>query len=59
MSRKERKITSCYTCTECKSCKNLAKRKFETGDCVFQNSGKCVECDDDLIVTMIFGETIE
>ena len=44
---------------ECKLCKNTSKRKFESGDCVFQNMGKCSECDGDLIVTMIFGEIIE
>ena len=59
MSKSERKITNCYTCLECKSCKNISKRKFESGDCVFQNMGKCSECDADLIVTMIFGEIIE
>ena len=59
MKNSERKITRCYTCLECKSCKNIAKRKFEPNDVVFQNIGKCSECDGDLIVTMIFGETIE
>jgi hypothetical protein len=59
MSKSERKITNCYTCLECKSCKNISKRKFESGDCVFQNMGKCSECDGNLIVTMIFGEIIE
>jgi len=59
MSKSERKITNCYTCLECKSCKNMTKRKFESGDHVFQNTGKCSECDGDLLVTMIFGETIE
>ena len=59
MSKSERKITNCYTCLECKLCKNISKRKFESGDCVFQNKGKCTECDGDLLVTMIFGETIE
>jgi len=44
---------------ECKLCKNMTKRNFESGDCVFQNIGKCGECDGDLLVTMIFGETIE
>ena len=59
MTRKERKITRCYTCLECVSCKNMTKRKFEQNDFVFQNSGKCSECSNDLTVTMIFGETIE
>ena len=59
MSRSERKMINCYTCLECKLCKNISKRKFESGDCVFQNTGKCSECDGDLIVTMIFGEIIE
>jgi hypothetical protein len=59
MNHVERKITNCYTCLECKSCTNMTKRSFESGDCVFQNIGKCSECDGELIVTMIFGETIE
>jgi len=59
MSRSERKITNSYTYLECKSCKNTTKRRFESGDCVFQSLGKCSECDADLMVTMIFGETIE
>ena len=59
MSRSERRIINCYTRLECKLCKNTSKRKFESGDCVFQNMGKCSECDGDLIVTMSLGEIIE
>ena len=59
MSKVERRIINCYTCLECKLCQNMTKRNFELGDCVFQNIGKCSECDGDLVVTMIFGETIE
>ena len=59
MKEAERKITRCYTCLECKLCKNMAKRKFESNDSVFQNIGKCSACDGDLKVTKIFGETIK
>ena len=59
MKSAERKITRSYTCLECRSCKNTTKRKFKIGDTVFQNVGKCTECKNDLMVTMIFGETIE
>ena len=37
----------------------MTKRKFESGDVVFENIGKCSECDGNLMITMIFGETIE
>ena len=59
MRKSERKLTTCYTCLECKSCRNLTKRKFEPSDFVFKNDGKCSDCDGDLLVTMIFGKTIE
>ena len=59
MKNSNRKITRSYTCLECKSCKNMSKRKFEVGDIVFQSVGKCTECNNELMVTMIFGETIE
>ena len=43
MSKVERRIINCYTCLECKLCKNMTKRNFESGDCVFQNIGKSVK----------------
>jgi len=59
MRNSQRTISRCYTCLECKSCKNMTKRKFESGDFVFQSIGECSECDGSLMVTMIFGEIIE
>ena len=59
MKSTDRKITKSYSCLECQACKNMTKRKFESGDVVFENTGKCSECDGNLMITMIFGETIE
>ena len=59
MRNTERKLTRCYTCLECQSCHIESKRKFESSDFVFKNLGKCNECDGELMITMIFGKTIE
>ena len=59
MRDSERKITNCYSCLECNLCKNTSKRKFKPNDFVFKICDKCSECDGDLLVTMIFGHTIE
>ncbi|MEE3213629.1 MAG: hypothetical protein VX209_03795 [Thermoproteota archaeon] len=59
MRNSERKLTTCYTWIECQSCQNITKRKFESSDFVFKNGGKCSECDGNLLITMIFGKTIE
>ena len=58
MSKSERKITNCYTCLECKSCKKSLTRKFESGDIVFEENGTCDECDGNLLIVKIFGEVI-
>ena len=59
MRDSERKLTTCYTWIECQSCHNITKRKFEPSDFVFKNGGKCSDCDGSLLITMIFGKTIE
>jgi len=59
MRNSERKLTTIYTWIECQSCQNITKRKFEQSDFVFKNGGKCSECDGNLLITMIFGKTIE
>ena len=59
MRNSKRSITTCHTCIECQSCHNITKRKFESSDFVFKNSGKCSDCDGGLLITMIFGNTIE
>ena len=44
MSNSE-KLIKCYTLLECKSCKNITKRKFTSTDFVFKNEGDCSNCD--------------
>ncbi len=58
MSNSE-KLIKCYTLLECKSCKNITKRKFSSTDFVFKNEGDCSNCDGSLLITMIYGKTIE
>ena len=58
MSNSE-KLIKCYTLLECKSCKNITKRKFTSTDFVFKNEGDSSNCDGSLLITMIYGKTIE
>ena len=58
MKDSEKKFTTCYTVLECKSCKKSITRKFESGDIVFKTIGDCDNCNGNLIIEKIFGETI-
>jgi hypothetical protein len=59
MSKSKNKLTTCYTSMECKSCKILKKRKFADGDFVFSFSENCSECDGKMMITKIFGITMD
>ena len=58
MKDSEKNFTICYTVLECKSCKKSITRKFESGDIVFNTIGDCDNCNGNLIIEKIFGETI-
>jgi len=58
MKDSEKKFITCYTVLECKSCKKSITRKFESGDIVFNTIGDCDNCNGNLIIEKIFGETI-
>ena len=59
MSKSKNKLTTCYTSLECNSCKILKKRKFTDGDFVFSSSENCVDCDGKMMITKIFGVTMD
>ena len=59
MSNPKNKLTTCYTSLECNSCKILKKRKFTDGDFVFSSSENCSDCDGKMMITKIFGVTMD
>ena len=59
MRKSDNKITTCYTSLECNSCKILKKRKFTDGDFVFFSSENCSDCDGKMMITKIFGVTMD
>ena len=59
MSNTKNKLTTCYTSLECNSCKILKKRKFTNGDFVFSSSENCSHCDGKMMITKIFGVTMD
>ena len=59
MSKSKNKLTTCYTSLECNSCKILKKRKFTDGDFVFSSSENCFDCDGKMMITKIFGITMD
>jgi len=59
MSKSKHKLTTCYTSLECNSCKILKKRKFTDGDFLFSSSENCSDCDGKMMITKIFGVTMD
>ena len=59
MSKSKNKLTICYTSLECNSCKLLKKRKFSEGDVVFSTLESCSDCDGKMMITKIFGVTMD
>ena len=59
MSKTENKLTTCYTFLECVSCKLSKKRKFTDGDIVFSTPEGCSECNGKMLITKIFGVTMD
>ncbi|MBT3591602.1 MAG: hypothetical protein HN504_01860 [Candidatus Nitrosopelagicus sp.] len=59
MRKSDNKLTTCYTSLECNSCKILQKRKFTDGDFVFSSSENCSDCDGKMMITKIFGVTMD
>ena len=59
MSKSKNKISTCYTSMECNSCKTIKKRKFTDGDIVFSTSENCSNCDGKMMITKIFGVTMD
>ena len=58
MKDSEKKFTVSFTELECRSCKKSLTRKHEDGDIVFEENGICDQCEGNLLVMKIFGETI-
>ena len=59
MSKSKNKIYTCYTSMECDSCKIIKKRKYSKGDIVFSTSEDCSECNGKMLITKIFGVTMD
>ena len=59
MSKSKNKISTCHTSMECNSCKIIKKRKFIDDDYVFSTSENCSECDGKMLITKIFGVTMD
>jgi len=59
MSKSKNKISTCYTSMECNSCKIIKKRKFVDDDYVFSTPENCSECDGKMLITKIFGVTMD
>ena len=59
MKKSERKLSTPYTFLKCQSCKITMKRKFEDGDIVFSATQSCSDCDGKMMITKIFGESMD
>ena len=59
MSKSKNKLSTCYTSMECNSCKSIKKRKFADGDIVFSTAENCSDCDGKMLITKIFGVTMD
>ncbi len=59
MKKSERKLSTPYTFLKCQSCKITMKRKFEDGDIVFSVTQSCSDCDGKMMITKIFGESMD
>ncbi len=59
MMFEKKKIINSYTVEECVNCKSLSQRKFNIGDYLFKEISTCKSCNGKILVTRIFGETIE
>jgi hypothetical protein len=59
MSKSKNKITTCHVSMECGFCKVLKKRKFVDGDFVYSSHENCSECDGKMLITKIFGMTMD
>ena len=59
MKKSERKLSTPYTFLKCQSCKITIKRKFEDGDIVFSITHSCSDCDGKMMITKIFGESMD
>ena len=49
-------ITIAYAVEKCTKCGNTKKRKFQEGDTLFSDMGRCGSCDGTMLVDAIFGE---
>ena len=59
MKKSENKLTTCYTFLKCNLCQFAKKRKFSDGDIVFSSPETCSECDGKMMITKIFGVTMD
>lgn len=56
---KKRKKLTAYTIEECIKCKNPQKREFKLGDLVHKIIGQCKDCNENIMISMIYGESIK
>lgn len=45
-----------YTIEECVKCKKPDKREFKDGDLVHKILGKCKDCNENIMISLIYGE---
>ena len=53
--KKTKKLTL-YTNEECVKCKKPDKREFKDGDLVHKILGKCKDCNENIMISLIYGE---
>lgn len=56
--KKQKKLTV-YTIEECINCKKPTKREFKDGDLVHKILDKCKDCDNNIMISLIYGEEIK
>ena len=53
--KKAKKLTV-YTIEECVKCKKPDKRECKDGDLVHKILGKCKDCNENIMISLIYGE---
>ena len=56
--RKKEEIREPFTVEQCQSCHKENKRKYQKGDLLFSKTSNCSSCDNQMLITKIFGEKI-
>ena len=56
--KKAKKLTV-YTIEECVKCKKPVKREFKDGDLVHKVLDKCKDCNENIMISLIYGEELK